>query len=193
MVYTVNQPNPSDNLSVSAPILRDNTNTADTYFGVDHYAFSAASNNGLHKQVTTLAQSHPAAPVSAQCLLYGAQDSSVLGVLQYTRGNNSGPPTPVTTIQSTSAAGGITIGTSAVPVLDFSGLTLAICYFTVSQVTTGACLYSLVNFSSGNFTNATIVRNGSFSIDNAGNTLQVTAGSSLSNCYWTVQFLRIVV
>lgn len=53
MAYLRNEPIATDDLDVSQPKLRDNTNTADNLYGLDHYAFSnLTANAGLHKQST---------------------------------------------------------------------------------------------------------------------------------------------
>lgn len=53
MVYLLNQPVATDDLSVSQPILAANTNSADASFGIDHFAFSNLTvNNGFHQKVT---------------------------------------------------------------------------------------------------------------------------------------------
>lgn len=52
MSFTRNRPTASEFLATSQPIIRDNFNSSDDSFGVDHYQFSdSTNNNGTHKQV----------------------------------------------------------------------------------------------------------------------------------------------
>ena len=50
MVYTRSQPADVD-VGISRPILAANTDQADTSFGIDHVAFSVATNAGYHKHI----------------------------------------------------------------------------------------------------------------------------------------------
>ena len=50
MVYTRDQPDDVD-VGVSQPIVKADTNQADTSFAIDHVAFSTVTDNGKHKKV----------------------------------------------------------------------------------------------------------------------------------------------
>jgi len=193
MAYTRNEPVATDDLSVSAPILKDNTNAADDYFGVDHFAFSAASNNGLHKKVTTLTSSPLPTPSGAQAVLYGYQPSANAGVLQFSIGNNSLVPTPLTTLQSLTP---ITLASSgSTNLFNFTGLTQAICLVTVA--TTDSANAALNNFGIVTYDGASIGIKTFSSIGllltSAGTQLSIlnNTGSTVNNIYWTLQFLRV--
>ncbi len=80
MVYTRNQPVDSDDLQISAPILRANTNQADTSFGTDHYAFSnlIPGENGFHKKVTLIDQTGSLPSSSGNSVVaYSVTNSSI--------------------------------------------------------------------------------------------------------------------
>lgn len=52
MVFNRNRPTAGEKLSNSQPLIRDNFNSSDDTFGVDHYAFSdTTANNGRHKDI----------------------------------------------------------------------------------------------------------------------------------------------
>lgn len=195
MVYTLNQPDPGDQLSVSAPILRDNTNTANTYFGIDHFSFAAAANNGLHQQVTMLAQSHPVSP-TGRALMYAAQDSTPIGVLDYSRGNNSGPPTPITLFQSSSTSP-VTITGSPTTILDCTGLTLMVAIVSASSTSSAAFGMYYVTYNGSAFSTASFNvieenTNDPLIVTGSSKALQlVSNGTSVGGVYWTINFLRI--
>ena len=174
MAYTRNQPVASDALSTSVTYLTANTNAADDYFGVDHYAFSAASSNGLHQAVTTPAYiitppstiGHPTTTTYPK--IYGMQDTSNVGLIQYSRGINDAVPTPLTKLQSSSSP--LTLGpNSSITILDFN-----------------------VIFQSGVFYG---LGAGAFScqFSSTGDNLIISnqSGNTFSNLYWTLEFLRI--
>lgn len=67
MTYTTNMPLPTDTLAQSQPRIRVNFNLIDSYFGQDHFSFTAASNNGLHKKISFVGVNPAAAiPVTTE-------------------------------------------------------------------------------------------------------------------------------
>lgn len=65
MSYNPNIPQPTDNISTSQGQILTNFSTANTYFGTDHNAFNAASNQGIHKQVNLVDQTASLPSVNA--------------------------------------------------------------------------------------------------------------------------------
>jgi len=202
VAYTRNQPIAGDALGTSVTYLANNTNAADDYFGEDHYAFSASSNNGLHKTVTTPAYvvtppstiGHPTTTTYPK--IYGMQDTSNIGLIQYSRGINDAVPTPLTTIQS--SASPITLGAGAsLNILDFTGIQTAYANFYTFDALQFNPFYNaifFVNFSSSGTKQAIrVTQSGSFSLNFSGSILTLTniGSSSSNNLYWTLQFLRI--
>lgn len=126
MTYNPNIPNPTDLLSNSQGQIKTNFSTANTSFGVDHYAFdNATPNNGFHNKVTTpliAGSAHPTTTTNP--IFYAMQDTVNLGVLQYSRGPSNMWPTPVTCFQSSSSPISILNGATA-NILDFTGVTWA--------------------------------------------------------------------
>jgi len=71
MTYTRGIPDGAQSPAVQQAPLQTNTNLADDYFGVDHNAFSAASDQGEHKQITYTAPLAVApAPAGTKAALY---------------------------------------------------------------------------------------------------------------------------
>lgn len=52
MPYIPNKPLSTETLADSQPVINSNFTLADTYFGVDHQAFSAATRNGEHNKIS---------------------------------------------------------------------------------------------------------------------------------------------
>lgn len=72
MTYNPNTPLANERISDTQQPIRDNFFLANQYFGVDHFEFDAASNNGLHKQSTYPDRSAtPPAPGVSECAIYG--------------------------------------------------------------------------------------------------------------------------
>lgn len=123
MTYNPNVPLANQKIKDTQNPIQTNFALANTYFGVDHYAFDAASNNGVHNQVTTPeidGSAHPS--TSGSELKFYAMDAgdSNNTLLHFSRGASDSPPTPVTSISNTnfiSVAAG-----SATTVFDFSGM-----------------------------------------------------------------------
>lgn len=71
MTYTRGIPDAAQSPAVQQSPLQTNTNLVDDYFGVDHNAFSAAADQGEHKQITYTAPLAVApAPAGTKAALY---------------------------------------------------------------------------------------------------------------------------
>jgi len=78
MTYNPNTPLASERISDTQEPIRLNFELANTYFGVDHFAFDAASNNGKHRRVTMPDQTAtPPTPVASECAFYAKTISGV--------------------------------------------------------------------------------------------------------------------
>lgn len=76
MVYQPSKPLPTDNLSVSQGDLQGNFSSANTEYGINHFAFdNLSANHGKHKQVT-LPQLTIPATVSGDLVLYNKVGAS---------------------------------------------------------------------------------------------------------------------
>ncbi len=204
MTYNPSIPNPGDLLSTSQGDIKDNFSSANTSFGVDHYAFSdLTANNGKHKFVTTPVPSPVAHPVTAaDPKFYGMQDTANIGLIQYSRGPNNAAPSPVTYLQSTIVPIILATSSSTV-VLDFTGLRYAICKaYAASTDDTAATAKNeaLVVYDSvsaklkitNNNTTATSLQFTGNGLD----ILSLTNGSSVfarNSVFWTLQFLMVQV
>ena len=200
-VYTLNQPVATDLLEISQPILANNTNAADAFFGLNHYSFASTSGqNGKHTNIQTpqLAGGHPTTPAS-QPSLYAMQDSTNIGVIQYSRGPSDAIPSPITSLQSPATpitlAAGITtnvLNFAAAPTA-FSCIN-AILYFSYN-LNAGTQLMQTfsVNWNGTSFYSVDMTTGGFATVVNSGTTLQIKAptGAGISNLYWTLQLLRI--
>ncbi len=199
MVYTLNQPVDADDLSISSPILRANTNQADTSFGTDHYNFSDnTANNGLHKRVTTVPQT-PLPTTGANPILTAFSPSANVGAIHYSCGPNKIPGTnvftPLTTLQSPSTP--ISLAPSGTtPIVDVTGLSKALFrliaadYNSVISTVLQAYCDSLLTWNGTNI----YVKNFSQNVLSptvSGNNILLFSNSSLSNVYWTLQILRV--
>jgi hypothetical protein len=123
MAFTRNRPTATEFLSVSQPVLLNNFNSSDDTMGIDHYPFSdITANNGFHKQATTPIIPGSVHPVSAvNPIFYAMQDSTNLGLLQYSIGPQT-VPTPVTNFSSGHSPLTL-VGPTTSNVLDCTGLT----------------------------------------------------------------------
>lgn len=197
MAYNANIPNPGDLLSVSQGDIKNNFSQANTSFGIDHYAFDNTSpNNGFHNKVTTpvYIASPPTGlpPVTiGNPTLYGFQQTTNLGAIQYSRGPNNAIPTPITRKYSQATA--ITLSNnSTTDVFDFTSLTRAMVQlFAANFSGSGPILNILVVWTGTGFIYQTSTS--TLSATNTGNILQLknVSGGSLSQIYWTVEFLRL--
>ena len=192
MGYLRNEPQASDDLSVSQPKLLDNTNYADDYFGVDHYAFSAGSNNGLHNTVTQpliVGGVHP--NTTTYPIIYSMQDSSNLGLLQYSRGPNSAAPSPITYLQSSSTPFSLGAGQSQ-NILNLSGINFLMGTFSASGIRDGFNIMTQQGFYYDNTPHFAVSNSPPLSIVYSGGNLKIynTAGN-VTNIKWSIQFSRV--
>lgn len=197
MTYNPNIPQATDDLSDSQGDLLTNFSTANTSFGINHYAFSDLTiNNGKHNNVQTpliVGGVHPTT-IAAEPAFYGMQDSVPLGVLQYSRGPSNAVPTPVTSLQSTVAP--IVLAPSATTnVLDFTGLSRAICMLYVTDTSHLDSFVYYIVWTGSIFVLQKVVSNSlSFVGQGSANILQLKnnyGATTLSNVFWTLDILRI--
>jgi hypothetical protein len=204
MAYVRNQPVAGDDLSISQPFLTNNTNGGDDSFGVDHYKFSdTTANNGFHNTVTTPLIVGSAHPTTAAAVpkFYAMQDSSPVGVIQYSRGPSNAVPSPVTFLQSQAAPLMIAASGGTSNILDFTGIARAMCDVYVINQDSGG-IYSAGYFinwigsptNSFNIKNIFITSGGpALSVTSAGNVLKILNRglTNANSVFWTVQFLRL--
>ncbi len=201
MVYKPNIPLPTDNLSVSQGDLVGNFQSLNTTFGIDHYPFADTSaNSGKHNVVTTPLINGAAHPNTSatEDKFYAMKDTVPLGILQYSRGWDTGTslssvPTPVTSLQSPSNPLSVTNGLST-PILDFTGIT-RVCFFEVYafDVNTKAFNTTTGFWNGTSFTN--LSGGGFLPFIAAGSVLTVrnNTASPISGLYWVLRLLRIQV
>ena len=202
-IFLPNIPQPNDSLDFSQGQLLSNNLGLDTVFGVDHYTFSNASaSKGMHNKVTTpliVGAVHPTTTTNP--VIYGMQDSALLGVLQYSRGLNNAVPTPLTSLQSPSTPIVLAPSTNS-NIFDFTGLSLAYGSLVILNQDTPAsglarvATYQFVFGTASGLELTLISRAASrLSAGVAGNVLIVSNTSpatiTFSNVYWTMQFQRI--
>lgn len=204
MSYNNAIPQPTDFIADSQVQILNNFSSADTSFGVDHYAFSdTTGDSGKHDQVTTpliVGSAHPSTAAS-EPKFYGMQDSANLGVIQYSRGPSDAVPTPLTKLQSPAA--GFNLAASATSnILDFTGLPNALLQtFIVATRTSSGNRQLQIAFVRWESTGTLFTINQVLKTDtatgavafNTGNILQVKNNGTTerSNIFWTVEFLRI--
>jgi len=191
-------PQANDNLDFSQGQLLSNNAGLDTVFGIDHYKFSDATvNKGFHNQVTTPAHigGHPI--TAANLPLMYAMTAGNLGVIQFSKRANLGaadPSNPITMLQSSSTGISLTSGGGTSNVFDFTGLPRAMCILTASNNTTTLVgLFANVIWTGSVVIVANIAAGNSLLGFAASPILQIknNGGTSLSDVYWTLQFLRV--
>lgn len=197
-VFLPNIPQPTDNLDFSQGQLLSNNQGLDAVFGIDHYKFSdPTANKGFHNTVTqppyvaTPPTGNP--PITAaNPSIYAFQDSTNIGVIQYSRGPSDAVPTPITHLNSTQA--GIVLGSGATTnVLDFTGLTRCVAqlYGWTGGPSNALIIYT-VFFDVGNF-NLKLLQGdtGVIVAITAGNILQIqNVSGSNKTVYWSLQLIR---
>jgi hypothetical protein len=208
VIYTRNQPVAANDLDISQPFLATNTNSADTIFGKDHYAFSnLTTSQGLHNTVTTPAYVvSPATnlpPVTTNFPIFYAylplntgtgMPTTNLPLMQYSRGVNDTIPTPLTNLQS--QAGALAVGgMDATPVFDFAGINLAIANFYAfnynpSPSSINAIVSGTVIFFNGVFN---LPSGPGLGLVSSGTMLELknTTASNYNFVFWTLSFERI--
>ncbi len=104
--------------------LQNNFQELDNVYGIDHVKYSVITNTGFHNKVTTPDQ--VTAPVTVtNPVFYALQLNTAVGLLQFSRGANNAPPTPLTKLYSSDTGFSITSAMD-VSVLDLTGFSLAI-------------------------------------------------------------------
>lgn len=63
MVYIPNIPQPTDTLAQSQPQILGNFTALNTQFGVDHVAFTGATNNGMHNKISLIGNDPIISPI----------------------------------------------------------------------------------------------------------------------------------
>ena len=201
--YTRDVPLSTQFQSVSQPIIKDNFNSLDDTFKIDHYGFSSTPNIGLHRQVTTPDLTvHPAnGPIP---ILYAKDESTTqLGILQYSKGPNrtiegNQVSSPLTFIQSSQVAISLVNGAST-NVFNFTGITRAFARIYAGNFTSSMKFNGAAVAWYGPGTTFRINRDATptnnLDINATGSTLivQNTSGSTLNDIYWTLTFLRIEI
>lgn len=199
MVFKSGIPLPGDNLAnVSQSDLLNNMQSLDSVYGTDHYAFSNLSANaGYHNTVTTpliVGGVHPTTTTNP--VFYGMQDSTNLGVLQYSKMptvNTLQPPaaSPVTYFQSSinpiSLAAGATLN-----VFDFTGIARAMGL--LYSMDTTVATNKVITFFVWNGTNIStfVLGNTGLLTQVSGSIIQIkNVGVSTDNIIWTLDFKRL--
>lgn len=202
-VYTRDQPIATDDLSISQGYLKNNTNSADSIYGIDHYAFSynGQTNQGFHNTVTNPAIASGTPPTSTNnCIFYAFQQSANIGLQQWSVPPGTTPvPTPITALQSPITGQTITNPTP-LNVLNFTGLARAFCdLYVLAQFVGGtnpirAAFANVLWDGSALHLINNVSETGGLSIQYSSSTLQIAAsigGSSFNNVYWTLKFQRL--
>lgn len=211
-IYNPSIPQPGDDLSDSQPKILANFNRANSSFGVDHYAFAdLTANNGKHNQITTPAYianpptGLPPVTAVAEPKIYAFQDTAGVGVINYSRGPSNAVPSPITSLQSTSAAI-VLLNNGTTNILDFTGLARAFVTLIAADLTdmtiTGINKFNISNifwngsafFIPSQITiQTTIPQNLLLVAQASGNILQLKniSGATLSNVYWTLKLNRL--
>lgn len=193
MSYNNNIPQASDLLSDSQGDLLLNFQTLDNSFGVDHYAFSnLTADNGKHNTVTTPIVTGNVHPTTAadEPKFYNQKISANFESIQYSRGGSDAVPTPVTRINSP-ATPVVLISTGTTPMIDLSGVPLAIFRVIAVDTISGVINQSIIIFQAGSYI---IPLQPAFSLDifNAGTVLQlVNLSANVMNVYWHLEFYRL--
>lgn len=198
-LFLPNIPQAGDNLDFSQGQLLSNNQGLDTVFGIDHYTFSnATANKGFHNQVTTPAHGGGEPTTAANLpLLYALSVGGNLGVLQFTKGPNIAntfPGSPITNVQSKSAATTILAG-GFDNVLDFTGLNRSFCIIAASNNSAPIKRYlGYVVWTGSSLTVDNIVGGtNQFGAFASLNILQIfnTSVSNYTDVYWTLEILRV--
>jgi len=99
MTYNPNTPLASERISDTQQPIRDNFFLANQIFGIDHFEFDAASNNGKHKEVTMPDRTAtPPTTSASECAIYARTASSQ--TFPYMRRDASATDIPVIPIKA---------------------------------------------------------------------------------------------
>lgn len=206
MSFTRNIPLVNQTLSVTQPFLFDNTNSSDSIFGTDHYAFSANANNGLHNTVTQPAYQNPIGTPSTIPpdttagfpIIYALNPNTDgnLPVLQFSVGGGNVVPSPLTTLQSISTPISLNAGATT-NVLDCTGLNLfygTLYMYNAQEPQIAAYANTaLITFDGTSLAVRNLQGGAVLASVPSGVIIQVKngSGSVMSNVYWTLQILRV--
>lgn len=203
MTFTSNIPATGQSLGQTRDPIRDNFTNYNNLVSQDHIPPNNPSpysaGQGKHNQVTTPVYvanpvtGLPPTTVANEPKFYAFQDSTALGVIQYSRGPSNAIPTPITNIQSTSPVTPAVTAGSTTNVLDFTGLSVAIFNIYAFDSVLAA---KPVNSITGYWTGSAFINLGSLTASIAfiasGNVLQIknNTASTMSNLYWSLSFER---
>ena len=212
-IFNPNKPQAPDLLSDSQLDLLNNNQANNTWSMVDHYALdNMTPNNGFHTHVTspTPASGMHYANPGINTILYGMNDTPMAGAglgignIQYSRAPNNAVPSPVTTLQSSSASTDLINGSpqtvlefnpSSVPIPPCYGIATAMGFTTDNPlpicVLTMFCWDGLNKGNTTNRLNTTIP--GALTFVFSGTKLLISNGSlvKVTKLAWTVRFERI--
>ncbi len=212
MAFKRDIPAASDFLSDSQADIRDNFNSSDDVFTIDHYAFSnTTANKGFHNRVTQpqiIGGVHPT--TSTDAIIYTMQDCAGIGNIQYSKGPNFNgisptpstyqpPATPLTNVYSPRTP--MTMAHNVTrDILDFSGLGSAVGRLVIynlgvsPQIGTIDFVYNsvgnLFNFitRNSNSSNTDVI----FKAASTTSILQVqNTASAVIDVFWVLNFMRI--
>lgn len=184
-------------LSLDYKNVQNNFAQLDTSFGIDHYAFSnQTASNGFHNQVTLpkiASGTHPTTSAT-NTIMYCMQDSTNLGLLNYSRGPSNAVPTPLTSRHS--AAAGFNMNNNAtVNILDATGLTLLFgTLFAMCSGTTSSATCIDVVWNNGAWAASTNSFNFNFfNTTSSGSQLKLknVSGSNITGVFWTLKLERV--
>jgi len=195
--YFRNEPVATDDLDISQPFLMTNTNTADTVFGLEHYAFSnQTANQGLHNTVTTPPVIGGTPATTANPIFYASAPTTLTGLLQFSRGPNNAVPTVLTELHAP-PTGIVMLPNTQSPLLDFTGLPGCIVKVYAANETTivgqNVAQESFVAWNSLTFTRIVNYIDARMPVVSSGNILQLSnvAPFTLNPVVWTLKFVWI--
>lgn len=192
MVYRRDQPLASSTLRRSQPLLAANTNAADDSFGIDHYAFSnTTANNGFHQKVTNPIQPTAPATAASTVTLYSRQVHANVGPLQYSRGQNSAIPSPLTRLHGSN----ITLASLATTnLVNFTGVPISMGNVIAQGTRTGTGAQMFTQAFAWNGSTLTIAPSPGniIRLDISGTTLQIVnpTADTYTAIYWSLEFYR---
>lgn len=198
-VFTPNIPQATDLLSDSQPQIKNNFDSTANTINDDHYGpADLTANLGKHRAVTSPTPS-PAThyATTTDTKLYGMQDAVAIGNIQYSRGPSNAVPTPVTCLQSSSAA--ISVSTTpGTTILNFTGLPYCYGYVIATGITATSNRTQIVYsfFWDGSIGEADVMTNlytSQVVIQFVGADLNMVAqpAKTFTNVAWTLEFKRI--
>jgi len=190
----------NDKQDVTQPLIRQNFQQLQNTIAIDHYGPNDLTvNNGYHNKVTTPSIASVPLSTATYDVFYGFKQTNPLGILQYSRGWNSGlslpsVPTPLTCLQSPATA--ISLNASqTTDILDFTGLSGAIAnlyaYDAETPFTIQNQLAAFVTWDGTNLIPSAYIF-GNLRAVKTGNILQIqnSTGGTLAKVFWTLHLVR---